>query len=165
MSDAPEQRWASESRSSKSALGDPKSPALEFTRGVRIDPSALQFSFSRSSGPGGQAVNKLNTKAELRVPVERIENLTDEDRQRLERLAGRYLTTSGELLITAQSHRSQHANRRACVERLRQLILEALQRPRKRLRTKPGKAARERRLQTKQRVSEKKRLRRPPDQG
>lgn len=142
---------------------DHAADALRFARGVYITASDLRFSFSRSGGPGGQSVNKLNTRAELRLSVDAIQNLTDDDRRRLERLAGRYLTTAGELVITAQSHRSQHANRRECIERLRDLIARCLHRPPKRVATRPSRAARERRLQRKQQTAEKKRLRRRPD--
>lgn len=142
---------------------DHAADALRFARGVHVNMSDLQFSFSRSGGPGGQAVNKLNTRAELRLSVDAIQNLADEDRRRLERLAGRFLTTGGELVITSQTHRSQHANRRECVERLRDLITRSLHRPPKRVATRPSRAARERRLQRKQQTAEKKRQRRRPD--
>ena len=110
--------------------------ALELAPSVWIAPSEVKFSFSRSSGPGGQAVNKLRTKAELRVEVRSIVGLPDSAQARLRRLAGRRLTRRDELLFQADTHRSQLDNKRACIDRLRTLVVDALNPP------KPRKARR-----------------------
>ena len=120
----------------------------------------LVFTFMRSSGPGGQAVNKINTAAQLRVPLESIRELDEPSADRLRRLAGKRLTDSDELLIQSRTHRSQIANRRACLDRLRELVAEAIEPPRVRKKTRPGRAAVQRRLDEKQKQAERKTRRR-----
>ncbi len=111
----------------------------------------------RGSGPGGQCVNKLSTAIQMRVPVTAIQGLQDDARERLRQRAGGRLTADDEILMTASTHRSQRANRRACVERLSRLVAEAMVTPRTRKKTRPSRAAIERRLQGKRRRSEIKR--------
>lgn len=135
---------------------------LELAPGVTIAAGDVVFSFSRSSGPGGQAVNKLSTRAELRVAVEAISGLSELVRQRLRDLAGRRLTQADEILIAAESERSQLANRRECVRRLRVLMGRALAVPKKRRPTKPSRAAIEKRLEQKRRRAGKKERRKRP---
>jgi ribosome-associated protein len=130
---------------------------------VTVASGDARFSFSRSSGPGGQAVNKLSTRAELRVRVEAIIGLSELVQQRLRTLAGRRLTGGDEILITAESERSQLDNRRACVERLRALVTEALAVPKPRRPTKPSRGSVQKRLDTKRRRSGTKQTRRKPD--
>src|ERR1700753_3768218 len=89
---------------------------------ISIDESEVEESFIRSSGPGGQNVNKLSTAVQLRFDVRHSPSLTDEVRARLERLAGRRLTREGVLVITAQSHRTQERNRADALDRLTDLI-------------------------------------------
>lgn len=133
--------------------------AVRFTAKVWVRESDLRFSFSRSSGPGGQAVNKVNTRAELRVHIDAIRNMTAAQVARIRRLAGQRLTNDDELVIHAQTYRSQLDNRRACVDRLEELVKEAC-RPRKRRKpTRPSRGAIERRLASKRRQSEKKKNR------
>lgn len=130
--------------------------------GVRVPPEALVFSFASSSGPGGQNVNKRATKAELRVRMADLP-LPADALERLASLAGRRLTDAGEIVIAADEFRSQVRNRDACLERLRELIVRAMVRPRARRKTKPGRGAVERRLQEKRHRSERKQARRKED--
>jgi ribosome-associated protein len=124
---------------------------IRVTDHIALDESELVESFIRSSGPGGQNVNKLATAVQLRFDVRRSPALTDEVRARLERLAGRRLTREGVLVITAQSHRTQERNRADALERLLELIRAAAVRPVPRRATKPTKASRVRRLDSKKR--------------
>ena len=124
---------------------------IRVTDHIALDESELAESFIRASGPGGQNVNKLATAVQLRFDVRRSPSLTDEVRARLERLAGRRLTREGVLVITAQSHRTQERNRADALERLLELIRAAAVRPVPRRATKPTKASRVRRLESKKR--------------
>ena len=126
---------------------------IELAPGVSIRPERLRFQFNRSRGPGGQNVNKQNTRAELRVLLTDIRGLDEHAQARLRRAAGRKLTTSDEILITADTSRSQQANRKACVERLEELVALASRPVKPRKRTRPGKAAVQRRLEQKKRRS------------
>jgi len=134
--------------------------SLELAPGVWIAPADAKFSFSRSGGPGGQAVNKLSTKAELRVKVETIVGLSGSTQARLRRLAGRRLTLRDELLIQSDTHRSQIDNKRACIDRLRTLVVEALSPPKPRKRKRISRAMVQKRLDTKRRRAKKKSTRR-----
>jgi len=124
---------------------------IRITDQIALDEGELVESFIRSSGPGGQNVNKLATAVQLRFDVRRSPSLTDEVRARLERLAGRRLTRDGVLVITAQNHRTQERNRADALDRLIALIREAAVRPIPRRPTKPTKASRVRRLESKKR--------------
>jgi len=132
----------------------------ELAPGVGVERSELQFTFVRSGGPGGQAVNKLSTQAQLRVAVGAIEGLSERAARRLRRLAGQRLTKNDELLIQSQTHRSQLDNRRACLDRLRQLVAEAIKEPKPRKKSRPTRAMIEKRLAAKRKQAEKKRERR-----
>lgn len=134
--------------------------ALELAPGVWIAPGEVKFSFSRSSGPGGQAVNKLSTKAELRVEVRSIVGLSDSAQARLRRLAGRRLTQRDELLFQADTHRSQLENKRACIDRLRVLIVDALNPPKPRKARRISRAMIQKRLDAKRKRADKKSARR-----
>jgi len=132
---------------------------IRITPHIALDESELDESFIRSSGPGGQNVNKLSTAVQLRFDVRHSPSLTDEVRTRLERLAGRRLTREGVLVITAQSHRTQERNRADALERLVELIRQAAVRPVPRRPTRPTKASRRRRLDAKKRRGSVKALR------
>ncbi len=134
---------------------------FELAPGVRIAPGAVRFSFVSSAGPGGQNVNKRATKAELRVALADIP-LHPEALDRLGAIAGSHLTGAGEIVITADEHRSQGRNRDACLERLRAMIVRARVRPKVRRATRPTRGARERRLTEKRTRGEIKARRRRP---
>lgn len=127
---------------------------VELIPGVRVAESAMRFQYARSSGPGGQNVNKVNTKAELWVVLTAITGLTPAAMQRLRRLAGRRVTSAGEIHIAADVERTQERNRGAVLDRLRQMLEEAKREPKVRRKTKPSKAARQRRLESKRRRSD-----------
>jgi ribosome-associated protein len=132
----------------------PPDGGLEVGPGVRVAESAVRFQFARSGGPGGQNVNKLNTKAELWVPVSALHGLTERALGRLRTMAGRKLTTNDDLHLTAETERSQESNRAAVLDRLRELIVQAKHEPKPRKKTKPSYGAKQRRLKSKKHRSE-----------
>lgn len=119
--------------------------------GVHVDPAALSFSFSRGGGPGGQNVNKVNTHATLTVRLDALQPaLPGWALIRLRDLAGRYLAAEPErLVIHASDSRSQRANRRSCLLKLRHLVIQSMDRPRVRRPTRPSAGAKQRRLDAK----------------
>lgn len=122
---------------------------IRVSRSIAIDESELTFEFIRSSGPGGQNVNKVATAVRLRFDVLRSRSLAPEVRERLIGLAGKRVGEDGVLTIRAQRHRTQEANRRDAVDRLVALVKRASERPRVRRRTRPTAASRRQRLETK----------------
>jgi ribosome-associated protein len=130
---------------------------------IAIDESELRFEFARSSGPGGQNVNKVETKVRLLFDLTTTRSLSPAQRALIEERLATRITKGGVLHITSQRHRSREANRRATVERFSTLLAEALAEEELRIRTRTPKAQRQRRLEAKRRRSQKKALRSPPD--
>lgn len=127
---------------------------------IRIDEAELEEQFVRSSGPGGQNVNKVSTAVELRFDVAHSPALTAAVRQRLVRLAGSRLTKDGVLIIRAERFRTQEQNRADARARLADMIQRAAVSPKFRVKTKPTKASQERRIKSKVKRGAIKRLRR-----
>jgi ribosome-associated protein len=135
---------------------------LEITSRVRIPEDELMESFIRSSGPGGQNVNKVATAVQLRFNLAETEALTPIMKERLSRIAGSRVTADGVVVIEAKRYRSQEKNRADARERLQSLIRRAMRQPRRRKATKPTYSARQRRLESKKRLAQKKKYRRKP---
>jgi ribosome-associated protein len=138
---------------------------IEITRSISIPESEFELSFVRSSGPGGQNVNKVATACELRFDARRSPSLPADVAVRLMKLAGKRLTKDGIVVISADRHRSQEMNRADALQRITDMIREAARPPPpKRRPTKPTKGSVERRLKAKTARSGVKKLRgaRPP---
>ena len=132
----------------------PPADGIALAPGVLVAESALRFQYARSRGPGGQNVNKVNTKAELWAPLAAIWGLTDRARSRLRQIAGKRLTTEDEIHIASDSERTQESNRREVLERLAIMIRTAQHEPKARRKIKPSRAAKRRRVESKRRRGE-----------
>jgi ribosome-associated protein len=133
---------------------------IEITPFIKIDENELQFDFIRSSGPGGQNVNKVATAVQLRFNLLQSPSLSTEVKERLVKLAGSRMTHEGILLIEAKRFRTQEQNRLDAVERLAALVCQAARPPVPRHKTRPTLASKVRRLDEKRHRGEVKRLRR-----
>ncbi|HEY6148498.1 MAG TPA: alternative ribosome rescue aminoacyl-tRNA hydrolase ArfB [Thermoanaerobaculia bacterium] len=121
---------------------------LQVTPAIAVEDRELEERFVRASGPGGQNVNKVATAVELRFDVG-ASSLPEDMKRRVAAIAGKRMTAGGVLVIDSRAHRTQGQNREAARERLLDLLRKAAVRPRSRRKTKPTKAAREKRLATK----------------
>jgi ribosome-associated protein len=128
---------------------------IDVTPHIALREDELQFQFKLASGPGGQNVNKVATAAELRFDVVGSPSLPEAV------LAGSRLTQDGELLVTARRFRSQERNRQDAIDRLVALIQKAAEAPKPRIKTQPSRAAKQRRMDEKRRIGDKKQTRRP----
>ena len=126
---------------------------LRISRDLAIDENDIAISFVRASGPGGQNVNKLSTAAQLRFDTSRIA-LAPEAAARLTRLAGQRMTKDGVIVIQAQRFRTQERNRQDAIDRLVEILSEAMIRPTPRRATRPTFASKQRRLDGKKRRSD-----------
>lgn len=135
-------------------------PSILLRTGERIPLSVLLFSTSRSGGPGGQNVNKVETRVEARLPIPELSMISEETRTRLlERLASK-LDAEGVLRVVSATERTQLGNRRKVVERMERVLNDALRVQRKRIATKPSAGSQQRRLEQKKQASQRKQQRR-----
>jgi ribosome-associated protein len=132
---------------------------IPVTPTIALDESEISETFVRGSGPGGQNVNKVATAVQLRFDARRSRSLPDDVAIRLMKLAGSRLTQEGVIVITAQRHRTQERNREDALARLVDLIRQAAERPKPRRPTRPTLASKKRRLESKGKRAEVKRLR------
>lgn len=132
---------------------------IEITEDIHIPEKEITEDFIRSSGPGGQNVNKVSTAVQLRFDVKNSSSISDGIRRRLMRIAGSRMTKDGILVIKAERHRTREQNRRDAINRLADLIVAASKVPKYRVKTKPTAVSRLKRLEAKQRRGKLKRQR------
>jgi ribosome-associated protein len=123
--------------------------------------SEVQVTASRSGGPGGQNVNKVSTKIELRFPVPASEVLTEEEKQLVLHKVKNRINLEGELIVTSATERSQWRNREKAEKKFLDIIEKALTIPRRRKQTKPTAASNQKRIESKKQTAQKKELRKP----
>lgn len=132
---------------------------IKVNKNIEIRDSELSFDFIRSSGPGGQNVNKVATAVQLRMDVYSSSSLPDTVKTRIKSIAGRKLTSDGILIIEAKRYRTQEKNRQDAISRFIVIIDKASQKPKSRIKTKPSKGSDLKRIESKKRTGEKKKNR------
>ena len=133
---------------------------IKITDSIYINESEVKESFIRSSGPGGQHVNKVATAVQLRFNAKNSGNISAKVYKRLRAIAGSKLTEDGNLIIVSRVHRSQVQNRQVALDKLISLLQQAAKKPKRRKKTRPSRASVEKRLRNKRLQSEKKKSRR-----
>ena len=136
---------------------------IKITDSIYINESEVKESFIRSSGPGGQHVNKVSTAVQLRFNAKISGNISAKVFNRLRAIAGSKLTEDGNVIIVSREHRSQSQNRRVALDKLISLLQQAAKKPKRRKKTRPSRASVEKRLRNKRLQSEKKKSRRNID--
>ena len=131
---------------------------IKITDSIYINESELKESFIRSSGPGGQHVNKVATAVQLRFNAKNSRDISEEVYNRLRTIAGSRLTEDGNLIIESREYRSQSQNRQVALEKLISLLQQAAKKPKRRTPTRPSQASVEKRLRNKRLQSEKKKV-------
>jgi ribosome-associated protein len=132
---------------------------IRVTKDISINEAEIHYDFIRSSGPGGQNVNKVSTAVKLRYDVEMSPSLPENVRKRLLSIAGSRITNDGILIIDARRHRTREQNRKDAIERLVKLIQKAAEKPKPRRKTKPTLASQKRRLDGKSHTGKIKKMR------
>ena len=138
---------------------------LRINKNIAIKESELTFNFIRSSGPGGQNVNKVATAVQLRFNISSTESLTEDIKIRLKSIAGRKVTKDGVLIIGAKQFRTQEVNRQDAISRLIELIDKASRKKKRRIKTNPTAGSKLRRIEAKKKLGEKKKMRKYSDQS
>jgi len=138
---------------------------ISINKNIAIKESELTFKFIRSSGPGGQNVNKVATAVQLRFDITSSKSLTEDVKTRLKSIAGRKVTKDGVLIIEANRYRTQEKNRQDAIARLITLIDKSSQKRKRRIKTNPSVASNQKRIEGKKRLSEKKKMRKYSDQS
>jgi len=133
---------------------------LDISDAIRIPMSEIQMTAVRSQGAGGQNVNKVATAIHLRFDIANSDSIPERMKQKLLQISDHRITDDGVVIIKSQAHRSQDRNRQAALSRLQELIASALKEPKRRIRTKPGKKAKQKRLDMKTRRGALKKTRR-----
>ena len=136
---------------------------IRINKNISIKESELTFKFIRSSGPGGQNVNKVATAVQLRFDITSSVSLAEDVKTRLKSIAGRKVTKDGVLIIEANRYRTQEKNRQDAIARLIVLIDKSSHKKKSRIKTNPSAASNQKRIESKKRLSEKKKMRKYSD--
>ena len=137
---------------------------IRINKDIGINESELIFNFIRSSGPGGQNVNKVSTAVQFRFDITSTNSIDSDAKKRLISLAGRKVTKDGILIIEAKRYRTQEKNRKDAIARFIDLVQKSLTKRKIRIKSAPTAGSKLRRIETKKKLGEKKRLRKYSDQ-